>query len=239
MQKIKSVIWGLAIISLGVIFGGNALGLFDINIFFKGWWALFLIVPGLIGFITEKEKLGNLTFAGAGVILLLAAQDVFSWDTAWKIMLAIFFIAIGLSLIYKNIFHQKKNKEMEEAIKKSKNDNHMDSQAAVFSGNDRVYNNEEFPGSEVLAVFGGANLDLRTAIIKKDTYIKVFCLFGGVEIEVPDDIQIKSKSGFIFGGISDNRKSKADKSKYTIYIEAAGGFGGVTINDTTSKKDKK
>ena len=35
MKKTTPVIWGLAIIALGVIFGGNALGLFNIDIFFK------------------------------------------------------------------------------------------------------------------------------------------------------------------------------------------------------------
>lgn len=48
---------------------------------------------------------------------------------------------------------------------------------------------------------------------------------------MPDDVQVKTKSGFIFGGVSDDRKSSAGKGKHTIYIDAAGGFGGVTVSD--------
>ena len=37
MKTARAIIWGLAIVALGIIFGGNALGLFNIDIFFKGW----------------------------------------------------------------------------------------------------------------------------------------------------------------------------------------------------------
>ena len=46
---------------------------------------------------------------------------------------------------------------------------------------------------------------------------------------------MKIKSGFIFGGASDERKGDVGKSKHTIYIDAAGGFGGVTVSDARKK----
>ena len=107
---------------------------------------------------------------------------------------------------------------------------------AIFSGSDRVYNNEAFTGSNLVAVFGGVDLDLRNASFNKDTVIKAFCLFGGIDIKVPKDVQVQIRSGFIFGGISDDRKDKSSKGKYTIYVDAAGGFGGVSINDKADKK---
>ena len=45
MKNVKPIVWGIAIIALGVIFGGNALGLFELNVFFDGWWTLFIIIP--------------------------------------------------------------------------------------------------------------------------------------------------------------------------------------------------
>ena len=82
MKQVRPIIWGIAIIALGVIFGGNALGWFDINIFFDGWWTLFIIVPSVISLITDKERWSSLGFLVAGVILLLAAQNVFSYEVA-------------------------------------------------------------------------------------------------------------------------------------------------------------
>ena len=231
MKKFKPIIWGVAIIALGVIFGGNAIGLFNFNVFFDGWWTLFIIVPSVISFFTEKEKLSSLGFLAAGIIFLLAAQNVFSYDVAWKAILAVALIIIGLSIIIKGVFRNDNDKEVEKKIKNLKNDKIMDSQMAIFSGSDRTYNDESFTGSNLVAVFGGVNLDLRNAVFKKDTVIKAFCLFGGIDIKVPKDVQVQIRSGFVFGGISDDRKDKTTKGKYTIYVDAAGGFGGISIDD--------
>lgn len=231
MKQARPIIWGVAIIALGVIFGGNALGLFNFNVFFDGWWTLFIIVPSVISLITEKEKLSSLGCLAAGIILLLAAQNVFSYDVAWKAILAIFLIVIGLSIIVKGVFKNNNDKEVEKKIKNLKNDRVMDSQMAIFSGSDRVYNDEVFSGSNLVSVFGGVNLDLRNATVEKDTVIKAFCLFGGIDIKVPKDVQVQIKSGFVFGGISDDRKDKSTKGKHTIFIDAAGGFGGINVND--------
>ena len=236
MKQIKPIIWGIAIIALGIIFGGNALGLFNLDIFFDGWWTLFIIIPSVVSLITDKDKIMSLGFIAVGVILLLAAQDVFSYDVAWKVILAVFLVAAGLSIIIKSVFHSKNDQEVAKKVAEATKDGKtMDSQFAAFSGSDRVYKDEVFAGSNVSAIFGGVNLDLRNAKFEKDTVIKAFALFGGIDIKVPEDVKVKLKSGFIFGGISDDRKSASEKGKYTIYIDAAGGFGGVTITDKAKK----
>ena len=235
MKTVKPIIWGIAIIALGVIFGGSALGLFTLNIFFDGWWTLFIIIPSAVSLITDKEKLSSLGFLAAGIILLLAAQKVFDYDVAWKVILAVFLIIAGLAIIIKNTIHNKNDEEVAKKIKNLEDEKTMDSQTAIFSGSDRTYNDEAFHGSTLAAVFGGVNLNLKNAKFTKDTVIKAFCLFGGIEIVVPDDVVVKLRSGFIFGGFSDDRKNAAEKGKYTIYIDAAGGFGGVTISDKAKK----
>jgi len=207
MKRVGPIVWGLAIIALGVIFGGNAAGLFSFNVFFDGWWTLFIIIPSAISLITEKEKLSSLGFLAAGVILLLAAQNVFSYEVAWKVIVAVFLVMIGIGIIVKSIVGNKNDKEVEKKIEDLKSDKVMDSQIAIFSGSERTYNDETFTGSNLVAVFGGVDLDLREAKFTKDTVIKAFCLFGGIDIKVSEDVQVKIKSGFIFGGASDERKA--------------------------------
>ena len=48
MNKISSLLWGLVFIIVGVIFGLNALDITNINVFFDGWWTLFIIIPCFI-----------------------------------------------------------------------------------------------------------------------------------------------------------------------------------------------
>ena len=229
MNRVKPIIWGVAIVALGVIFGGNALGLFELNVFFHGWWTLFIIVPSVIGIFTEKEKLASLFMLAVGVILLLAAQDVFSYGVAWKVIFAILLVIFGVKIIFQGIFGNT-DKEVEKKIKNLGGEK-MDSQIAVFSGSERTYNNETFVGSNLVAVFGGVDLDLTNAKISKDAVIKAFCLFGGIDIKVPKDVQVKIRSRFVFGGASDERHDKAEKGARVIYIDAAGGFGGVSVDD--------
>ena len=231
MNKTRPIIWGIAITALGIIFGGNAIGIFNFNVFFEGWWTLFIIIPSAISLITERERMTSLAFLAAGVILLLAAQNVFSYDVAWKAILAVALILFGVSMILSTIFHNKNDKEVTERVEKLKKNGNLDAHTAIFSGSDKSYKNETFSGANLVAVFGGVDIDLRDAIIEKDAVIRASAVFGGINIIVPKEIRIKSKSCFFFGGIADERKATDDKSKHTIYLDAVGGFGGVTVTD--------
>ena len=48
MRNIKNILWGIILIIIGTIIGTNALGITNINIFFKGWWTLIIIIPCFI-----------------------------------------------------------------------------------------------------------------------------------------------------------------------------------------------
>ena len=56
----KSIIWGIVLVTLGVLLGGRAAGLFEFDIFFDGWWTLFIIIPcffpAVRGIMSEKEQ---------------------------------------------------------------------------------------------------------------------------------------------------------------------------------------
>ena len=54
MKKIGNILWGVVLIIIGLIIGGNALGITHINIFFNGWWTLFIIIPCFIGLFREN-----------------------------------------------------------------------------------------------------------------------------------------------------------------------------------------
>ena len=70
-KKVSNIIWGLLFIVIGTIFALNALEITDIDIFFDGWWTLFIIIPCAVGLITERDKTGNLIGLAIGVFLLL------------------------------------------------------------------------------------------------------------------------------------------------------------------------
>ncbi|MDD3129327.1 MAG: DUF5668 domain-containing protein [Candidatus Izemoplasmatales bacterium] len=69
-------IFGFILILLGVFFLLNATGVIDVNIFFKGWWTLFLIVPALVSMSKQGVTTGNLILLVIGGLLLLREYDV-------------------------------------------------------------------------------------------------------------------------------------------------------------------
>lgn len=226
MKRISDIMWGLILIIIGVILGGNALDIFNINLFFDGWWTLFIIVPTFIGLVTEKDKTGNIIGLIIGLLLLLACRGLFDFKLIWKLIFPLIFVIIGLSLIFKNNI----NKEVNEKIKKlNENLSSNDGYTATFSGQNLNFDGEEFKGSNLNAIFGGIKLDLRKAIINEDIVINASSIFGGIDIYIPDNCKVKIKSNSIFGGVSNNKKCNVDDNSYTIYINASCMFGGVEI----------
>lgn len=226
MKRISDIMWGLILIIIGVILGGNALDIFNINLFFDGWWTLFIIVPTFIGLVTERDKTGNIIGLIIGLLLLLSCRGLFDFKLIWKLIFPLIFVIIGLSLIFKNNI----NKEVSEKIKKlNENLSSNDGYTAIFSGQNLNFDGEEFKGSNLNAIFGGIKLDLRKAIINEDIVINASSIFGGIDIYIPDNCKVKIKSNSIFGGVSNNKKCNVDDNSYTIYINASCMFGGVEI----------
>ncbi|MDO5480141.1 MAG: LiaF-related protein [Candidatus Saccharibacteria bacterium] len=227
MKKFSAIMWGLVLIALGVILGGNALGWFNINIFFKGWWTLFIIVPCFISLITHpKEWLGDLIGILIGVSLLLACQDVISFSSLWKLLVPAIIILIGLSIIFKNLFSQKFDKAVSKLNEKfDKNDE----SGAVFGGTNINMAGKEFKGKNLSAVFGAIKLDLREAKIKEDVIINATAVFGGIDIYVPDNVVVETKSNSFFGGVSNKTTFKAKGKAPTIYVNGMALFGGVEV----------
>ena len=226
MKNNKNILWGIVLVIIGVIVGLNALNITNINIFFNGWWTLFIIIPSLIGLLNEKDKTGNIIGLIIGIVLLLGVQNIINFDLIWKLILPMIIIIFGLSLIFGNTFNNKINKEIKKINnKKGKNEEYC----STFSQQKIDFDDEEFKGASLTAVFGGITLDLRKAKINEDVVIDTTSVFGGIDIYVPDNIKIKVKSTSIFGGV-DNKKIKNDNEKeHIIYINASCIFGGVDI----------
>ena len=224
MKKISSVIWGIVLIAAGALFALNALNITNIDIFFDGWWTLFIIVPCAVGLFTEREKTGNIIGVAVGVFLLLCCQGVLSFSMLWKLLVPAIVVIIGLKMVFTGIFGNKAN-EIIAKIKQNGGETKVG--CATFSGCELNYDGEVFEGAELTAVFGGVDCNLKNAIIEKDCAIQVSAIFGGIDILVPDNVNVKVSSNCIFGGISN--KTALHKEAPTIYVSGTCMFGGVEI----------
>lgn len=231
MKKLNGVLWGVVLVMVGVILALNAGGVTDIDLFFDGWWTVFIIVPSAIGLITSRDKWGSIIGLLVGVFLLLACQDVLDFSLTWKILLPAVVVLIGLRLIIKSLFPSvafRKFKNIQGASSDVSGPGFKE-QNALFSGANMILSGEVFEGAELNALFGGIQCDLRGAIIQKDCAIEANAMFGGIDIFVPNNINISVDSNSIFGGVENKTNNGQIEGAPTLYIKASGIFGGVDI----------
>lgn len=226
MKKSKSIIWGIVLVLAGILLALNSLKILSFNIFFDGWWTLIIIIPCAIGLITGNDRTSDLIGLCIGVFLLLCCLDVMSFDLLFKLLIPIIIVIVGCKLIFGSFRSNKNQKVIEDVIS---NGGSFKNITATFSGQNVVYNaGEEFTGAEINAIFGGVKLDLRNALVTKDCVIKCSAIFGGVDIFVPHNVNVKVNSTSIFGGLS-NKANNNPSNTATIYIEGLRLFGGADI----------
>ena len=120
MKKFENILWGIAFIVVGLILAGNALGITNIDIFFDGWWTLFIIVPCFIGLFNDSDKTGNVIGLVIGGALLLACQGLLNFEMVWKLVVPVALVIIGVSIIFKDSIHGKINSEISKINKSQK-----------------------------------------------------------------------------------------------------------------------
>ncbi len=225
MKKLSNILWGIVLIAAGVIIALKSFDIIKLSIFFDGWWTLFIIVPCLIGLFGDDDKIGNMAGIAVGVLLLLGCQDIISFSLIWKLLVPIIVVAIGIKLVIFGAFCKH-----EGVVNSVKTDGkNRKKGTAIFAGADMNLDGEKFAGAKLTAVFGGIECDLRGAVIEGDCVIRASAVFGGVDIFVPDNVNIKVNSNSIFGGVSHKKKKKAEEFEHTVYVEAHCAFGGVEI----------
>ena len=104
-KKIKNVLCGIVLIAVGVMFALNTLEITNIDIFFEGWWTLFIIVPCTVGLFTERDKTSNIVGILIGVCLLLCCQEVMDFSMLWKLLIPAIIVIVGIKMIYTGIFN--------------------------------------------------------------------------------------------------------------------------------------
>jgi len=224
MKKISNILWGLVFVGVGLIVGLNTLNITNINIFFNGWWTLFIIVPCFIDLFNEGSKTGNIVGIIIGLLFLLSANNIIDFSVVLKLIIPIGLVVIGLSMI----FRDKVEKKVKEKIKELNKKNNKE-YCATFGGQDLDFTNEEFEGCDLTAVFGGIECNLSEAKITNDVVINTSAIFGGVTIIAPKDIAVKVKSTSIFGGVENKHRKNIKDASVTIYVNATCLFGGVDI----------
>lgn len=226
MKKVSNIFLGTILVAIGVILGLNAFSITRIDIFFDGWWTLFIIVPCVIGLFNSYDKSGNIIGICIGVFLLLCCQDVLSFNMFFKLLLPVIIVIMGIKMIFSNIIGNRGDCGFTQL----KGDKIVTKNESVtFSGSTLDYTGEVFDGAQLDVAFGGIKCDLRGAIINGDCVINASAVFGGIDIYIPAGLNVKVNSNSFFGGVSGKERRNNPANQYTLYLNATCVFGGIEI----------
>jgi hypothetical protein len=119
-------------------------------------------------------------------------------------------------------------------------DRQPDKMIAIFGGVTRTGRWRIRKKTQALALFGGMDLDLRDAIFEAPVVeISGFWCFGGLDMKVPEGIEVQDQTAGIFGGTDVRDIGDPVPGAPTLVIKGVALFGGVSIRGPKASKKRK
>lgn len=115
------------------------------------------------------------------------------------------------------------------AVDRSHTTDETDSTLSIFGGTERRGPWRARRRISNLTLFGGTRLDFREATFESDVCeVNVLCLFGGVDLNVPDGVAVRNEVVAVFGGSDVSRLAPTQPGAPTIVLKGFVAFGGVS-----------
>lgn len=242
--------WGLAIVLIGISWLLFNMGVIPFNPFTR-YWPVLLILFGVMNVITHSGRLFGFLLILAGAFLQLNKLGLthLTFADLWPVAL----IGVGLLLMWGSMetrgFIRAKRRMLDDFRQQvagavggaSTGGKDIPPGAlnavAIFGGCERRISSKNFQGGKATAVLGGIELDFRDADIDTENgeaVLEINCVLGGVEIRVPENWHVHSRSVPVLGGYEDTARQAVDapgaKPK-TLVVTGMVVLGGVEIRN--------
>jgi predicted membrane protein len=193
------------------------------------YWPLILIALGIAKFVNEGKRVGGvlLTLIGTFFLLQNLGYGLFSWANFWPFLI----IAAGAAMIWGRFDMPELRPGPAES---GENTVHA---FALFGGIERRVHTNSFKDGQITAMFGGVEMDFRSADIEgEEATIYMDAIFGGIELLIPDRWVARWEGQNIFGGYSDETRAPLPDvpgapAKKRLVLRGRAMFGGISIKN--------
>lgn len=214
-------IWiGLFFILFGIGFFMQQLGMINFAQVLSMWWPIALIIVGGIQLVsrTYSSVISGLLFLLIGAIFLVNnLVDINVTVYLWPLL----FIFIGLVFLFSRVRRDKKA-NTDESVQIF----------SLFAGTDMRSQSRDFQGGSVTTIFGGAEIDLRDALITEEATLDLTTVFGGISITVPENVHVEVKGTPIFGSWEDKtRHYSEEENSIILRLNCLAVAGGIEIKN--------
>lgn len=227
----NGVVPGIILVVIGTIFLLDHMGIINGEMLWK-FWPLAIVAVGLLKAFKECERAVGVGFILVGILLQLHQLGMvsLSWGTLWPFLL----IVIGASMIWSR-FEMPKIPGMGGSLVSDGRDTL--NEHALFGGVERRIGVNNFRGGLVTAIFGGVEVDFRSADIEgEEAVVLVEAIFGGIEITVPDRWNVTFQGQSIFAAFTDETRQPMPEPagsapRKTLILRGRAVFGGISVKN--------
>ncbi|SDM09162.1 Cell wall-active antibiotics response 4TMS YvqF [Halogranum gelatinilyticum] len=213
---------GVLIVLVGVVLLVDTTGLYDTGFLLTYVPSLFVLV-GLYALVSSDFRnvggpLVLVTVASAWQLVALDVVTVGRILRFWPLLIVLVGLSIALGRVRPSVAEV--------------DDDRFDLVAA-FGGLDRRATSKTFTGGNVTVAFGGGELDLRDTLVPAPpARVNVVALFGGVDVVVPRDWNVRLDVLPVFGAAEDDRpRREAEHDGVDLVVTGFCAFGGVTVTN--------
>lgn len=208
------IVFGLAVLSVGVIFLLDRMGRVDASDVLR-WWPVAAIGMA-VAHLIDRRWFGALVwvlFGGYFLLPLLGIPGPRIWYliAGWPLL-----ISLGGVTLMMQAFRRGNANPSVRAL-------------AVMGGNVRKIATR-FDGGEAVAVMGACEIDLSNAQIERDAIIDVLAFWGGIGIRVPRGWKVVSRVAPVLGGFTDKTDGVADGAPQLI-VRGTAIMGGIEVRN--------
>jgi hypothetical protein len=220
------VVFGLLIVTVGVLFTLDNLGILDARDFLQ-YWPAGLVAVGLLKLWQALRQghgwFSGLLFVALGSWMLFERIIYFTIDA--RAVLPLLLVFLGGYMVWRGLGGRRSP---------TGNDGQASFSAlAIMGGVARRSSAQAFTGADLTAVMGGCEIDLRQASIAPGTeaVIDVFAFWGGIDIKVPPDWTVITRAMPLMGGVEDKTRAPQGAAGKRLVLRGIVIMGGVTIKN--------
>jgi predicted membrane protein len=224
-QRIVQFVIGLSVVTAGVLFTLDNLGVLHARDYLRFWPIVFVAIGAglIIQGQTQRRFLAGGAWILLGVVMLsqrLGLTDLNLWDF-WPFIL----IAIGSRIVWHGFHGTSWPRTAIDNISRV-------SSTAFMGGFGRKIVSQEFRSADLTAIMGGGKIDLREAALADgQAILHLFVFMGGFEIIVPPTWKVIMEISPVLGGFEDKTRPNTGDSAARLYVRGFVMMGGVEVKN--------
>ncbi|MDR7335961.1 LiaI-LiaF-like domain-containing protein [Roseateles asaccharophilus] len=225
----QRVLFGLAVVAIGVLALLDNLHVFDIALL-RTFWPLALVLWGVSRLVFWRHGSVMFSLVVIGIGAVLTAQNLGYTHIQLRDWWPVLIIMAGLSILLRAFIPRAGDKAgCIPATTLAHGE--LVSINASFSAISQRNDSPDFKGGRLSSTFGGVELDLTQAVIAgTEARLEISARFSGIELRVPREWQVVVEVDSTFGGVED-KTTPPMAGGPRLVLRGDVVFGGVEIKN--------